>query len=131
MRAPMAVIALMSFVAAATLVDLARAQTPAGAFKPAGAVKQAPSLRRPEGRSSSLYRQRRRPRQRPHSMSDRARKWGCNTICKSLIVIASAAKQSRVRAVDSGSLCRLRLLAMTRRLRLASSSCRSARRNAD
>jgi hypothetical protein len=36
----MAVIALMSFVAAATLADLARAQTPAGAFKPAGAVNQ-------------------------------------------------------------------------------------------
>jgi hypothetical protein len=32
---------------------------------------------------------------------------------KSLIVIASAAKQSRVRAVDSGLLRRLRLLAMT------------------
>jgi hypothetical protein len=40
MKAPMAAIALMSFVAAATLPDLAQAQTPAGSFKSAYAGKQ-------------------------------------------------------------------------------------------
>jgi hypothetical protein len=40
MRAPMTAIALMSFVAAATLPELAQAQTPAGNLKPASAGKQ-------------------------------------------------------------------------------------------
>jgi hypothetical protein len=46
MRALIVAFAMMSFVAASTLPDLAQAQTPAGTLKPAGAPKQAAKHRK-------------------------------------------------------------------------------------